>query len=364
MEPYRQLVEERRAFGERLKSLTPYWYLIALPRNTVVRTLNAADVAPGERGENRSTLSELRKTYPIKRNERHDDDLDMTVTVTSLEEPTESPSIPESIGRDRMGQLAETFGNGRTAIYQDRYGDSNQSQSAASNRATAQWSKPSHVKIANIAAGKEGYSSNPGAIGNFADDPDNDPITPPSFLSQYEKQYTRMVMSYNHYYNPDKFRGDAPNEARRELVAARDLYPGNKTAANEKVGRGIHYFQDVAQSLHTGLEIEQGADYALNGSNAIHFLYENYVNAELRDANDPRNFTSAMKNSTGSLSAASPTALAISLAAASNLFSSTVFYAIAGGAINNWQNNLASIARASLVNSMKASRGAIRYMKS
>lgn len=342
---FHNLTSERIDVGSELRELTPHWTVIGLPRKAVTKALAKSDTPKPLVEQYDELLKDLRRTYPVRRPVEQENSV--AVRTVELAKPS-VPPLDEVVDLRDFQKLVLSFSGGVRNNFEEETGD-----------VQTEWAPRTHRQLTRIAAEKEGYAS-PNTIGQYADDPDFDDEEVPDWAVGDEKLYFRMIKSYKHYYNPSTTLGTAPSNGEQRLNEVK--YAPVYDPRHEALGRGSHYLADVCQPLHTGMEVEQGADYGLNkgtGGTPIHYQYENYVRDEW--TNDTYGLKEAAENDTEEYTMTDPSQFMKGQAIKANQYTSTVFYAISGQLILNWQKDVKNLTQAMVKESVRGIRAGINY---
>jgi hypothetical protein len=242
-----------------VREVTAYYTLLTFSEDTVFSNIKNSDASPEEKREARDTLIDLRRKYPVRKEQ------DGNVTWLTLARENAQSTQEE---REQFQKV-----NG---VYRDGI--------PGRDEASTQWYTTDHSDH-TWAAGQDVNvpSSDLDTIEQYSEEPDNitDGVEMPSSINHYEDvkaafEYglKKLIRHWDHFYNTGVYYsywcyhdghgndfgsiGGAPRATQSEMDDAYwyDSY-GYTTYRNQDLGRALHFVQDVANPLHAGEGWEQ-----------------------------------------------------------------------------------------------------------
>ncbi|MCU4800261.1 hypothetical protein OB920_07750 [Halobacteria archaeon HArc-gm2] len=271
-----------------IKQTTNYWTLLTLPESTVYTNVSNADDPNVDTQAANDFIKTLRRKYPVTETSDGED---------ILIKPSKSGktnwgknggdqssagggtmSTQSSSDSDSLANAARAFHNGLANAH-------------SSGGMETQWRKGGggagtrnhHGEMTWFAAQEMGvWDEYRDPIKVEAAEPDYDDGANVPFKfedSEAEKYFTKVIHSANHYYNPLYNTGYGHTNAANYALQANDRWSSsNPKPALLDAAYSSHYIADLAQPLHTGVELDQALDYIENGAeDSIHYKFANWA---------------------------------------------------------------------------------------
>lgn len=283
-----------------IKQATKYWTLLTLPESSVYTHVSNSDDPNVDATAASDTIKTLRREYPVTQTS---DDGDILIK-------------PSKTARNNWGKNGRrhSAGNGRSAggrggVSAQSTGDRDPLTDAAkafhnglanahsTGDVEAQWRKGQggpgganhHGQMTWFSAKEMAVSDEyEEAIREEAAQPDYDdiPAVPDMFEdSAAETFFQKIIHSSKHYYNPNLHVGTAHRRARHYTSQAKFLFKWSEPKPGlVKAAYASHYLTDLAQPLHTGIEVDQTQDFLeakRNGEKSLHKKYADWARDEV-----------------------------------------------------------------------------------
>lgn len=258
----------RIEIDDEVKAITSNWFLLTTRKDSLDMYLRRGSKRKYEYNRKLDTLKNIWDNYPIVRSSNGN-----TVNI-SLSSEASSDILDPSVS----GPIAETAYRGFGNVHEPA-GD-----------VSVQWTPNMHgnlLRFAGEVCNDHGSFVSSTTLSTFesqAGKPDEIDNDAGAFNGTFLDGLGKVVQSEKHYYNDEPgipgvgHFGSAPQATQTRYDKAKSAYDSDEWNKGDKfLAYATHTVSDMGQPLHTGMGAQQISDYAANGNDCVHFVYESWA---------------------------------------------------------------------------------------